>query len=189
MCPNGHKINTPARLAGELGQCPRCGERFHIPEAGLAVDEGAQDDLDSAGLESLSQEDSEAAAPVISLGAASGAWPVPASALSGQQTMAEATSWMWQEKRSEQQVGSDVARWDGDTSDCLCRGIEVRRTSGLFGTADAGKRHDSKRAIAWDAIAQVADLVTWQTKLMNCIQRLVPLLSLVFDQISFGNRL
>jgi hypothetical protein len=31
LCPNGHKLNGPARLAGKSGQCPHCGARFEIP--------------------------------------------------------------------------------------------------------------------------------------------------------------
>jgi transcription elongation factor Elf1 len=31
LCPNGHKLNGPARLAGKTGQCPHCGARFEIP--------------------------------------------------------------------------------------------------------------------------------------------------------------
>ncbi|MDX1965505.1 MAG: hypothetical protein SFX18_20330 [Pirellulales bacterium] len=31
LCPNGHKLNGPAKLAGRLGQCPHCQARFQIP--------------------------------------------------------------------------------------------------------------------------------------------------------------
>jgi len=31
LCPNGHKLNGPARMAGRLGQCPHCGAKFQIP--------------------------------------------------------------------------------------------------------------------------------------------------------------
>lgn len=31
LCPNGHKLNGPKRLAGKIGQCPHCGARFEIP--------------------------------------------------------------------------------------------------------------------------------------------------------------
>jgi hypothetical protein len=31
LCPNGHKLNGPARLQGRAGECPHCGERFRIP--------------------------------------------------------------------------------------------------------------------------------------------------------------
>jgi len=31
LCPNGHRLNGPARLAGKPGQCPHCQEKFLIP--------------------------------------------------------------------------------------------------------------------------------------------------------------
>jgi hypothetical protein len=31
LCPNGHKLNGPAKLAGRLGKCPHCDTRFQIP--------------------------------------------------------------------------------------------------------------------------------------------------------------
>lgn len=32
LCPNGHKLNGPARLKGKAGQCPHCGAKFRIPD-------------------------------------------------------------------------------------------------------------------------------------------------------------
>jgi hypothetical protein len=31
LCPNGHKLNGPEKLAGRLGQCPHCNAKFQIP--------------------------------------------------------------------------------------------------------------------------------------------------------------
>ena len=31
QCPNGHQLNGPPTLLGQLGQCPRCGVKFRIP--------------------------------------------------------------------------------------------------------------------------------------------------------------
>ena len=31
LCPNGHRLNGPARLKGKAGQCPHCGAKFRIP--------------------------------------------------------------------------------------------------------------------------------------------------------------
>lgn len=31
LCPNGHKLSSPEKLAGKAGQCPNCGVRFRIP--------------------------------------------------------------------------------------------------------------------------------------------------------------
>ena len=51
LCPNGHHLTGPARLQGRPGQCPHCGERFHIP----TYEDG--DEADDSG---TSEEDSEA---------------------------------------------------------------------------------------------------------------------------------
>jgi hypothetical protein len=45
-CPNGHKLNVKAFLAGKKGICPKCGTKMLIPpvsEAGLADSEGDSD--------------------------------------------------------------------------------------------------------------------------------------------------
>jgi hypothetical protein len=31
LCPNGHKLNSPASLQGRAGKCPHCGEKFLVP--------------------------------------------------------------------------------------------------------------------------------------------------------------
>src|SRR5690606_3789560 len=31
LCPNNHKLNGPASLQGQPGQCPHCGAKFRIP--------------------------------------------------------------------------------------------------------------------------------------------------------------
>ena len=31
LCPNGHRLNGPAKLQGRAGQCPHCGSKFRIP--------------------------------------------------------------------------------------------------------------------------------------------------------------
>jgi hypothetical protein len=46
LCPNGHRLNAPARLAGQAGKCPHCGAAFLVPDQDQsgAVNEGATDD-------------------------------------------------------------------------------------------------------------------------------------------------
>ncbi len=45
LCPNGHKLNGPARLQGRPGQCPYCGAKFRIPDqAEIAAGQEALDD-------------------------------------------------------------------------------------------------------------------------------------------------
>ena len=31
LCPNGHKMNVKAFLAGKRGKCPKCGASVRIP--------------------------------------------------------------------------------------------------------------------------------------------------------------
>jgi hypothetical protein len=31
LCPKGHRLNGPASLQGQPGQCPHCGTKFRIP--------------------------------------------------------------------------------------------------------------------------------------------------------------
>lgn len=149
LCPNGHKINTPASLAGQLGKCPRCGERFHIPDTGQPIERdagGAAEDLGKL-------EDGE---EVIPLGAVRPGWTVPASALGGEQTMAEVTTWIWEEKGPEQQV--EITLRDGSTlqPSSYAAGLKSKDV-GIFGTPnDQGSV--TLRAIAWDAIALVSVL-------------------------------
>jgi hypothetical protein len=45
LCPNGHKLNTPKRLAGKIGKCPHCGVKFQIPAPDEHGDE-SEDELD-----------------------------------------------------------------------------------------------------------------------------------------------
>lgn len=51
LCPNGHKLNGPSRLAGQPGQCPHCGERFRIPSHDDVEDE--EDELDEFAVEEV----------------------------------------------------------------------------------------------------------------------------------------
>lgn len=153
LCPNGHKINTPVRLAGELGQCPRCGERFHIPETGLPIEEGQQEQA-GGGASDGSHEDSQTVTPVIPLGAARNGWTVPVSALSGEQTIAEAITWIWEEKGPEQQV--EITLRDGTViRPTAYAGALTSKEVGIFGTTDPATGM-TLQAIAWDAVAHVA---------------------------------
>ncbi|HTN73817.1 MAG TPA: hypothetical protein VL096_01170, partial [Pirellulaceae bacterium] len=52
LCPNGHRLNGPAKLKGKAGQCPHCGAKFRIPE-----DEEEEEILDE--FEEVEDEDEE----------------------------------------------------------------------------------------------------------------------------------
>ena len=152
LCPNGHKINTPASLAGQLGQCPRCGERFHIPDTGQPIEQDGEESEGAAEVDGQLVEGEE----VIPLAALRPGWRVPASALSGEQTMAEVTSWIWEEKGQEHQV--EITLRDGSTlrPSSYAAGLKSQDV-GIFGTPnDQGGL--TLRALAWDAIALVSVL-------------------------------
>jgi len=52
LCPNGHKLNSPASLQGKAGKCPHCGARFLIPDYTFDDNDdlphGDEDDLTAA---------------------------------------------------------------------------------------------------------------------------------------------
>ena len=58
LCPNGHRLNGPEKLAGRLGQCPHCNTKFQIPP--LDVIRAAQSGTDNlANLEEVQFSDTE----------------------------------------------------------------------------------------------------------------------------------
>lgn len=42
LCPNGHRLNSPASLAGRPGQCPHCGIKFLVPGQQAASSDESQ---------------------------------------------------------------------------------------------------------------------------------------------------
>jgi hypothetical protein len=46
LCPNGHKLHGPTRLAGKVGKCPHCRAKFEIPVPHQEDDEDEPDGLD-----------------------------------------------------------------------------------------------------------------------------------------------
>ena len=50
LCPNGHKLNVKAFLAGKRGICPQCDAKFLVPkESGVQAE--VLDDMTAASLE------------------------------------------------------------------------------------------------------------------------------------------
>jgi len=52
-CPNGHKLNVKAFLAGKKGVCPKCGTKFRIPaesEPGLVDSDLEEGDAGASGI-------------------------------------------------------------------------------------------------------------------------------------------
>lgn len=86
-CPKGHKLNVKAFLAGKKGICPKCGTKMLIPtvsEAGLVDSDVEETDP--------SQAAAMAAAPS---GPAVYAAPAAATAVAGNDPIAEAPSAIW----------------------------------------------------------------------------------------------
>ena len=46
LCPNGHKLHGPVRMAGKVGKCPHCRAKFEIPVPHQEDDEDEPDGLD-----------------------------------------------------------------------------------------------------------------------------------------------
>jgi hypothetical protein len=86
-CPNGHKLNVKAFLAGKKGICPKCGTKMLIPtvsEAALADSEG-DSDLDET-------DPSQAAAKSNGSGAAAAASVAAAQTMAAPSALAPAVS-------------------------------------------------------------------------------------------------
>jgi len=80
-CPNGHKLNVKAFLAGKKGVCPKCGTKVRIPatsEPGL-VDSDLEEAEDSAS--SSSKSNGSGAAATATLTAPAPAAPAVSAAL------------------------------------------------------------------------------------------------------------
>ncbi len=58
LCPNGHKLNVKAFLAGERGICPQCDAKFLVPRESGGQVEALSENADPA------ETSSESAAPV-----------------------------------------------------------------------------------------------------------------------------
>jgi GYF domain 2 len=82
-CPNGHKLNVKAFLAGKKGVCPKCGTKFRIPpasEPGLVDSDLEEGDAGASAIQpsngsavALRSQPAAAGVAVASRGAAAGA--------------------------------------------------------------------------------------------------------------------
>ncbi len=71
LCPNGHKMNVKAFLAGKRGKCPKCGVSVRIPQETPASDSG-EDLLGDVGGPATATQ------PAVSQGVARGTSVAPA---------------------------------------------------------------------------------------------------------------
>ncbi len=78
LCPNGHKMNVKAFLAGKRGKCPKCGASVRIPQETPASDSG--EDLLGDAAEPNSAPSTAVAvsvAPAPAVAAPATSYPVP----------------------------------------------------------------------------------------------------------------
>jgi hypothetical protein len=77
-CPNGHKLNVKAFLAGKRGVCPKCGARMRIPtNSDASLVDSDLEETDASQHPSKSNGAGRVAAPAVSAApAAAGAVPV-----------------------------------------------------------------------------------------------------------------
>lgn len=104
-CPNGHKLNVKAFLAGKKGICPKCGTKMLIPtvsEPGLAGSDGDSeveetDPSQAAAKSNGSGAVAAAAAPIASAPSAPAvsAAPATAAAPAANDPIAEAPAAIW----------------------------------------------------------------------------------------------
>ena len=98
-CPNGHKLNVKAFLAGKKGVCPKCGTKFRIPaesEPGLVDSDLEEGDAGASGIKS--GNGAPATQPQPALAAASSskkASPLAAPASGASDPIAEGPQLAW----------------------------------------------------------------------------------------------
>jgi hypothetical protein len=101
-CPNGHKLNVKAFLAGKKGVCPKCGTRFRIPaesEPGLVDSDLEEGDAGASGIKPGNGTPVAAQAQPVMAAAAAGSQAslppsAPASAVPGD-PIAEGPQLVW----------------------------------------------------------------------------------------------
>lgn len=136
LCPNGHKLNSPARMIGKPGQCPHCQAKFLVP-----------DPLEISDDEALAAGDSVPAAPVVA--------PPPRGGRTHERSTAELVEFLWAQKTEE---GAVIELHLRDHKIIQPEFYSVRystATHGVFGEMET-KGTYRLLAISWDAIDRIA---------------------------------
>jgi hypothetical protein len=102
-CPNGHKLNVKAFLAGKRGICPKCGTKMLIPtasEPGLVDSDVEETDASQAGAATTHAKSNGSGAVAAAVGAAPSApavsaAPAAAAAPAANDPIAEAPAAIW----------------------------------------------------------------------------------------------
>jgi hypothetical protein len=92
LCPNGHKLNAPARLQGHAGQCPHCGAKFRIPLPDEPHHEGDESSEASPADNEFGQADADNGQPIEAFDLASLTAPAPATPAAGKPDEVEGMS-------------------------------------------------------------------------------------------------
>lgn len=157
LCPNGHRLNSPARLAGRPGQCPHCGAKFLIPELEDSIDDEQQQhetDINDNGIsldEIVIQVDSSSrGGPGSSKGrAANQPAETPPNAV--RHPMAELLERLWSSKAA----GASLEIHLGDGKLLVPDNFSNREPKlALFGVREANGSH-TLTAVAWDSIERI----------------------------------
>ena len=156
LCPNGHRLNSPAALAGRPGQCPHCGAKFLIPDLEDSIDDEQQEHEVAINDDGISLDEiviqvdpSGRGGPGSSKGRlpAQAAAPPPVSV----HPLAELLRKLWP-RRAE---GASIEIHLGDGKLLAPDQFAARDPRfALFGVREANGSH-TLTAVAWDAIERV----------------------------------
>src|SRR5690349_17915366 len=97
-CPNGHKLNVKAFLAGKKGVCPKCGARMRIPtasESALAESDLGEEESDASDHPVKSNGAGRVPAPAVSAAPAASSAAHAGEAGAADDPIAEAPAAIW----------------------------------------------------------------------------------------------
>jgi len=161
LCPNGHKLNSPASLQGKAGQCPHCGAKFIVPsyddhdDDALEIVEDDPRASDSQRVRGSSRvQDSDDVIDIDLDDQSESIQPAAQSRLGGQHPMAMAFARLWDQRSAGRQV--ELFTTDGASVICeRFRAISVHEDAGVFAARDdAGSM--AVVIVAWNAVARIA---------------------------------
>ncbi len=157
LCPNGHRLNSPARLAGRPGQCPHCSAKFLIPELEDSIDDEHQEHevaINDAGIsldEIVIHVDSSSRGGT---GSSKGRAPPPAAAsppATAPHPMAELLERLWSRKAA----GASLEIHLGDGKLLVPDEFSSRDSRlAMFGVREANGSH-TLTAVGWESIERI----------------------------------
>lgn len=170
LCPNGHRLNGPASLAGQPGQCPHCGAKFRIPSDEDEEDDIEDDELASTtsiddfgdlnladvdDLEVIEDEDAEELDVYGDTDISAGAGELPPAPLaaSGRHSLAPLFTRLWQERRGGVEIELQLKSGERLTPDKFGL-VASQQHTGIFAVKEPDGAY-TIHAVPWESIAQV----------------------------------